>query len=140
MKNGLVNKVHHEVVDGVDVELTPIEWCPIPCSANHRFLLLKATPNGQKTEWWIVGTFKKRPLCRFTDEDDASGIWNMLEIGVEHIIKVSEKLGQDFDDEKIQAEIRKLRDEGKSLDEIRTELNERMNEFIKPKPSEKKGW
>lgn len=140
MKNGLVNKVHHEVVDGVDVELTPIEWCPIPCSANHSFLLLKATPNGQKTEWWIVGTFKKRPLCRFTDEDDASGIWNMLEIGVEHIIKVSEKLGQDFDDEKIQAEIRKLRDEGKSLDEIRTELKERMNEFIKPKPSEKKGW
>lgn len=140
MKYGLDNKVHHEVIDGVDVELTTIEWYPIPCSANHRFLLLKATPNGQKTEWWIVGTFKKRPLCRFTDEDDASIIWKTLEIGVKHIIKASEELGQDFDDEKIQAEIQKLRDEGKSFDEISTELKERMDEFIKPKPSEKKGW
>lgn len=82
----------------------------------------------------------KRPLCRFIDEDDASIIWKTLEIGVKHIIKASEELGQDFDDEKIKAEIQKLRDEGKSFDEISTELKERMDEFIKPKPSEKKGW
>lgn len=140
MKNGLDNKVHHEVVDGVDVELTAIEWCPIPCSANHQFLLLKATPKGQNTEWWIVGTFKNTPLCKFTNGDDANIIWKTLEIGVKHVIKASEELGQDFDDDKIRAEIRKLHEAGKSLDEIQTIMKERMDEFIKPKPSDKKGW
>lgn len=140
MKNGLDNKVHHEVVDGVDVELTPIEWCPIPCSANHKFLLLKATPKGQTTEWWIVATFKKRPLCRFTDEDDASIIWKTLEMGVKYVINTSDELGKVFDEDKIGAEIRRLKEAGKSLDEIHTELKGRMDEFIKPKPSDKKGW
>ena len=140
MKNGLDNKVHHEVVDGVDVELTPIEWCPIPCSANHKFLLLKATPNGQKTEWWIVGTFKKTPLCKFTNGDDANIIWKTLEIGVKHVIKTSEEFGKVFDEDKIGAEVRRLKDAGKSLDEILTIMNERIYEFVKPKPSEKKGW
>lgn len=140
MKNSLDNKVHHEVVDGVDVEITPIEWCPIPCSAKHQLLLLKATPNGQKTEWWIVATFKKTPLCRFTDEDDANLIWRTLEIGAKYVIEASEELGKVFDEDKIGAEIRRLKESDKSLDEIHTELYERINEFIKPKPSDKRGW
>lgn len=87
-----------------------------------------------------MGTFKKRPLCKFTNGNDAEIIWKTLEIGVKHVIKTSEELSQDFDNEKIQAEIRRLKEAGKSLDEIHTELKERMDEFIKPKPSDKKGW
>ena len=142
MKEGLRENYTSTIkVGGKEVEITPVEWCPMPKS-NHRLLLTKATPKGERTEWWIVGTFRLEPLCRFDDEDFAHLLWAMLKCGARTLLSTDAIADDKFDVDRIENDVKEFIKQGKSVDEIKDIMKGRMKEYRKDdgKEDKKKGW
>ena len=148
MTAGLDTTVHHEVVDGKKVDVEPVEWTYVPFTMlKAKFLLVKATPEGERTEWWLVSTLKDKPIAKFTNEDDAKMTWCTFEFGCKTSIeqiemkedngKVRKELADfltmkgGFDITLMEEDIKKYQAEGKSREEIADIMFKQKDKYLR---------